>query len=589
MTYTLKFSDFSKTQTVTVPDMPPGVNTIDTSLTLVGKNYPNYAEKIAENFLHLLENFSGPTPPENPIEGQLWYDTSDPTNKVLRVMDGTVSNTRWPSATGIYQQGSDPRVTASAGLKRGDIWVDTANNQVKIYGESSWVLVGPSSVSQETGAIPDQIEDTLGIMHWVIKNKVNDEVVSIAYNGPNAFTPRTVIDGFSVIRPGVTISSKNSGRLNSTALAALNLEIDGLRYSSDKFLRKNDSSNIGQLIEGKVTFLTPSNQTGAQGRDGLVINVSSFPVNEYIQIYKLANNAVFLNNKSGGKIVFKTYPASGTGLVDTLTLENRSVGINTTTNASSPTLNVFGNAQILNTLTILTTSSSSLVLNGGISIGKTALINENLLVSGITTASNGINLGTTSSSGVILSPNNHNTYDIGSTSKYFRHLYVSAISSTGTGTTVYGRIIGTATRLEYATEFKLEGQVTATSFLYAGSGTNAIFTASLTTSAIANQNVLSTTTSTLNMLVLDTSTSAVYTGLRRISKADFLKDVSFPGMIVMYGGTVAPAGWLLCNGGSYSTTLFPALFAVIGYSYGGSGSSFNVPSLSGTVRYIIKT
>jgi hypothetical protein len=93
MAYTLRFSDISKPQTVTVPDMPPGINTIDTSLNLVGKNYPNYGEKIAENFLHLLENFSGPLPPENPIEGQLWYDTSDPTNKVLRIMDGTTTST----------------------------------------------------------------------------------------------------------------------------------------------------------------------------------------------------------------------------------------------------------------------------------------------------------------------------------------------------------------------------------------------------------------------------------------------------------------------------------------------------------------
>ena len=168
-------------------------------------------------------------------------------------------------------------------------------------------------------------------------------------------------------------------------------------------------------------------------------------------------------------------------------------------------------------------------------------------------------------------------------------MYVSTIGSTGTGTTMYGRVIGSATRLEYATEFKLQGQVTATSFLYAGSGTNAIFTASLTTSVITDQTVLSTTSATLTMLVLDTSTSAAYTGLRRISKREFLSDVTFPGMITMYGGTIAPSGWLLCNGTGYSTTIYPALFAVIGYTYGGSGGTFNVPSLSGTVRYIIKT
>ena len=42
-----------------------------------------------------------------------------------------------------------------------------------------------------------------------------------------------------------------------------------------------------------------------------------------------------------------------------------------------------------------------------------------------------------------------------------------------------------------------------------------------------------------------------------------------------------PSGWLVCNGGSYLTDNYPALFNVIGYSYGGSGSNFNVPDFRG--------
>ena len=125
MAYTLKFSDPSKITSVIVPDMPPGINTVDTSLSLVGTGYPNYGTKIAENFLHLLENFSSSIPPTNPVEGQLWYDTSNPNNKILRIMDGTAGAVSWPSANGIYQQPSDPSGT-SATLKPGDLWVNTS-------------------------------------------------------------------------------------------------------------------------------------------------------------------------------------------------------------------------------------------------------------------------------------------------------------------------------------------------------------------------------------------------------------------------------------------------------------------------------
>lgn len=58
-----------------------------------------------------------------------------------------------------------------------------------------------------------------------------------------------------------------------------------------------------------------------------------------------------------------------------------------------------------------------------------------------------------------------------------------------------------------------------------------------------------------------------------------------PGFIGGFGGTVAPAGWVLCNGAAYGRVdpLYAALFAVIGTSYGpGNGSTtFNVPNLVG--------
>lgn len=44
-------------------------------------------------------------------------------------------------------------------------------------------------------------------------------------------------------------------------------------------------------------------------------------------------------------------------------------------------------------------------------------------------------------------------------------------------------------------------------------------------------------------------------------------------------GAAAPANWLLCQGQSLSTTTYAALFAVLGYTYGGSGASFNLPNL----------
>ena len=52
------------------------------------------------------------------------------------------------------------------------------------------------------------------------------------------------------------------------------------------------------------------------------------------------------------------------------------------------------------------------------------------------------------------------------------------------------------------------------------------------------------------------------------------------GLIIPWGSASVPSGFLECNGQSVSTTTYADLFAVIGYTYGGSGSSFNVPDLT---------
>ena len=56
-----------------------------------------------------------------------------------------------------------------------------------------------------------------------------------------------------------------------------------------------------------------------------------------------------------------------------------------------------------------------------------------------------------------------------------------------------------------------------------------------------------------------------------------------PGVIVPYGVTAAPTGFLLCDGTAVSRTTYSALFAVVSALYGeGNGSStFNVPDLRG--------
>jgi hypothetical protein len=53
------------------------------------------------------------------------------------------------------------------------------------------------------------------------------------------------------------------------------------------------------------------------------------------------------------------------------------------------------------------------------------------------------------------------------------------------------------------------------------------------------------------------------------------------GMVAMFAGTSCPAGWVKANGSSVNVAAYPGLYSAIGTTYGGSGTTFNVPDLRG--------
>ena len=60
-----------------------------TTLTFYGKGVGDYAQRIQQNFLYLLDNFANQTPPVVALPGQLWFDSQ---NKILQVYYNNVWN-----------------------------------------------------------------------------------------------------------------------------------------------------------------------------------------------------------------------------------------------------------------------------------------------------------------------------------------------------------------------------------------------------------------------------------------------------------------------------------------------------------------
>ena len=373
MAYTVNKSNSSSSpNSYTVQD---GVVNTQTDLSLIGKGYAGYGETIAENFLHLLENFSNTTAPTKPIQGQLWWDS---TNSKLQVYNGTAFQTAGGSAP--YQS------EAPSGLSQGDIWIDSDTGQMYFYNGTSSVLVGPpSSTGTTNGFTFDTILDS-GDASQNITKLFNDGNL-IAIISEDEFTPKVSLSGFATIKKGITLTTAIADvKFQGTASDA-----DALGgVAAANYLRSNANDTT----------------TGTLG----VVNDSGFTVgaDSDLSLTVDGTGAIIANTVQDTDIIFKVNDGGSITTVMTIDGAESRIGIGTTTPTTK--LQVSG-----------TTTSTAFAgpLTGNVT-GNITSTGANSM----TTLTMGGNL---TSKAIV--PDTDDTYDIGTSSVGYSTVHAKATSA----------------------------------------------------------------------------------------------------------------------------------------------------------------
>jgi hypothetical protein len=282
------------------PDINPGANVSD--LDLFGKNYPYYGQYIDENFVKLLQNFANIIPPTAPLEGELWYDISNSTNYVLRVYNGT----SWLPVTPVWVANAAP-VTTQVGAQ----WWDATNYQLNMYNGSGWTTVGPAYKATDgiSGAIVEDVLDTTGATHTVIKFYTNNNVIAISsYDQSFTLSPANPVTGFSLISPGFTLAAENNNLIYGTAVNAQQLgNIAAVNYAR----RDIDSLFYGNVTLGGGNLAITTDPTGTSMFKNSVLSGNvSFVAN-------VSNNSLTLLQINGATGEVTTYqnPITALGVV----------------------------------------------------------------------------------------------------------------------------------------------------------------------------------------------------------------------------------------------------------------------------------
>jgi hypothetical protein len=281
---------YNNTLLTTVED-----GTVDqtTDLKFIGKNYAGYGEIQNENFLFLLENFSGANEPARPLSGQVWFDSG---SSKLKFFDGT----KWRTTGGAEIGATEP-----TGLATGDFWWDSANDQLYVFNGVSFILIGPQNAGEGVTQMQSrEVVDAQGGTKSIITATIEDEIIFVI--SPHEFdlnSSETVVkgQGYDRLRKGITLKNTKTatGGVTSTdhyfwGTASNALKLGGI-----------DASNFIQTSDGNIQFTQGLELPDA----GLLVGDSN---DLHIKIDDNGYDGVIQNVTNNSSIKFKVTTSGGT-------------------------------------------------------------------------------------------------------------------------------------------------------------------------------------------------------------------------------------------------------------------------------------
>ena len=321
------------------------IDNTTTDITLVGKNYKGFGEFINENFIKIVENFSGSAAPGNPLTGQLWYDTAEAR---LKLYDGTSFRT----AGGPIVSNQQPSMVA------GDLWIDNANNKLYMYDGTDLVLVGPDydAAQGQTGFEVASVIDISGRERVILKIWVGGVLFGVIAREEFRVSGLNKVPGYpddpddivvpprQLYRKGFNLVDDDYWYRGTAEEARSLIDPDGTAYTSADFLPTTGDGETAGGIKIKNS-------------KGLSIGIDD---TEYATLSILGTTTALSTQQSGTDIAIRT--RTGNQSIDAVKIDAQNSRVGIFTSEPTSTLHVTGDVY----------ASGSAVIDGDLTVNGNA-------------------------------------------------------------------------------------------------------------------------------------------------------------------------------------------------------------------------
>jgi len=570
------------------------------SLSIIGKNVSGFGQYQNDNYLWLMEHFAFTQEPRSSMTGQIWFNSNPGVMRPF-VNDGD----SWrPLGVTLYSNTTTDTTSNVNGMpftasQPGDFWYKSDDRQLYINTTATgYQLIGPERVPGflETKMRSTKIYDISGVGHPVIETLIDGELVSIMSKKTFATTSSVAAIGFPNVYRGITFKNYDPAHRYETTstdvtLHGINSFLDesyprrdqaetipstwgftnGLSIGINPSTLINDgNSNLSIASNGGNISLFVNGSTGVAGiyQEGII------PANNVRQNLgnsnAIWNNAYIQNLTAGGA-------SSGATLQGSWALTNNSkllpfadlgndLGLSTqrfnniyagTINSGNQMGSIAGDWKFGQASQILP------FVDLGNSLGSQNLRFNTVFTQNIS-AGEGLPATLTGEFTVKgdIVPFEDNLYNLGGPGQRWASIRVADAMLDEANIDMLTANIMTLTDMQGITIdcFDPDGTLAAND-----------------DKCLSTQKAVKTYVDNTKADLL----ALIEALQRQLGDAISNIRVTPAGVIEHFAGSTAPAGYLVCDGRTLITTSYPDLFNAIGYTYGGSGTSFAIPNLLG--------